>query len=82
MKAKFLVPLGLFVVLVMFLAVGLGLDPRDVPSPLVNKPAPAFKISQLSNLNCSFHPKTSKARSGCLTYGRRGVWLAARSIQC
>ena len=42
MKAKFLIPLALFVVLVGFLAVGLGLDPR-VPSPLVNKPAPAFK---------------------------------------
>lgn len=47
MKAKFLIPLGLFVVLVLFLAVGLGLDPREVPSPLVNKPAPAFKLTQL-----------------------------------
>ncbi len=47
MKAKFLVPLGLFLVLVIFLGVGLGLDPREVPSPLLNKPAPAFKLSQL-----------------------------------
>ena len=47
MKAKFLIPLALFGVLVVFLGVGLGLDPHEVPSPLVNKPAPAFKVPQL-----------------------------------
>ena len=62
MKAKFLVPLGLFVVLVMFLAVGLGLDPRDVPSPLVNKPAPAFKISQLEQPELQFSPEDLKGK--------------------
>jgi cytochrome c biogenesis protein CcmG/thiol:disulfide interchange protein DsbE len=36
-------------VLVIFLGVGLGLDPREVPSPLLNKPAPAFKLTQLEN---------------------------------
>jgi cytochrome c biogenesis protein CcmG/thiol:disulfide interchange protein DsbE len=34
-------------VLVAFLAVGLGLNPREVPSPLIGKPAPAFQLSQL-----------------------------------
>jgi cytochrome c biogenesis protein CcmG/thiol:disulfide interchange protein DsbE len=47
MKAKFLIPLALFVVLVVFLAVGLNRDPREVPSPLVNKAAPAFNVPQL-----------------------------------
>jgi cytochrome c biogenesis protein CcmG/thiol:disulfide interchange protein DsbE len=47
MKAKFLIPLALFFVMVAFLAVGLKLDPREVPSPLVNKPAPAFTVPQL-----------------------------------
>ena len=62
MKAKFLIPLGLFVVLVMFLAVGLGLDPRDVPSPLVNKPAPAFKVSQLEQADLQFSPEDLKGK--------------------
>ena len=62
MKAKFLIPLGLFVVLVMFLAVGLGLDPRDVPSPLVNKPAPAFKVSQLEQADLQFSPEVLKGK--------------------
>jgi cytochrome c biogenesis protein CcmG/thiol:disulfide interchange protein DsbE len=35
-------------VLVGFLAVGLTLNPRDVPSPLINKPAPQFKLPTLA----------------------------------
>lgn len=47
MKAKFLVPLALFLLLAGFLAFGLNLNPREVPSPLIGKPAPAFSLSQL-----------------------------------
>ena len=32
---RFLLPLGIFIVLVAFLAVGLNLNPREVPSPLI-----------------------------------------------
>ena len=46
---KFLIPLGIFVVLVIFLGRGLSLDPREVPSPLIGKPAPAFFLAQLDN---------------------------------
>ena len=44
---RFLLPLAVFVVLVGFLLVGLGLNPRQVPSPLVGKPAPEFQLQQL-----------------------------------
>ena len=44
---RYLIPAALFVVLLGFLAVGLKRDPRDVPSPLVGKPAPAFSLPQL-----------------------------------
>lgn len=47
MKAKFLVPLILFLVLAGFLGFGLTLDPREVPSPLIDKPAPAFRLARL-----------------------------------
>lgn len=40
--SRFLWPLALFLVLAGFLAVGLRLDPREVPSPLIDKPAPVF----------------------------------------
>jgi len=47
MNRKFLIPLGVFGVLFAFLLVGLGLNPREVPSPLIGKPAPAFQRNQL-----------------------------------
>ena len=62
MKAKFLIPLLLFVVLVIFLAVGLNRDPHEVPSPLINKPAPAFEVAQLAQPNKTFSPEAMKGQ--------------------
>ncbi|CAM5421421.1 DsbE family thiol:disulfide interchange protein [Thauera mechernichensis] len=47
MKAKFLVPLLLFFALAAFLGFGLTLNPREVPSPLIGKPAPEFTLARL-----------------------------------
>jgi cytochrome c biogenesis protein CcmG/thiol:disulfide interchange protein DsbE len=47
MKAKFLVPLAIFLVLAGFLGYGLTLNPREVPSPLIDKPAPGFSLARL-----------------------------------
>jgi cytochrome c biogenesis protein CcmG/thiol:disulfide interchange protein DsbE len=44
---RFLLPLALFLALVAFLAVGLKLDPKEVPSPLIDKPAPGFALTRL-----------------------------------
>ena len=44
-----LIPLGLFLALLGLLFVGLYLDPREVPSPLVGKPAPAFALAQVQD---------------------------------
>lgn len=44
---RFMIPLFGFVALVVLLAIGLRLDPHDVPSPLIGKPAPAFSVPQL-----------------------------------
>jgi cytochrome c biogenesis protein CcmG/thiol:disulfide interchange protein DsbE len=46
---RFLIPLALFIVLVVFLAIGLNLNPREVPSPLIDKPAPAFELTRLDD---------------------------------
>ena len=46
---RFLIPLALFIVLVAFLAIGLNLNPREVPSPLIDKPAPAFELTRLDD---------------------------------
>ena len=60
MKARF--PLALFFVLAAFLAVGLKRDPREVPSPLIDKPAPAFTIPQLAAPAKAFSPADMKGR--------------------
>jgi cytochrome c biogenesis protein CcmG/thiol:disulfide interchange protein DsbE len=62
MKARFLIPLALFAVLVGFLIVGLQRDPREIPSPLVQKPAPAFKVSQLVVADKTFSPADMKGQ--------------------
>lgn len=41
-------PLIVFIGLVVFLAIGLTLNPRTVPSPLIDKPAPEFELPLLS----------------------------------
>jgi cytochrome c biogenesis protein CcmG/thiol:disulfide interchange protein DsbE len=50
-------PLGIFLVLVVFLGVGLTLNPREVPSPLIGKPAPPFQLPQLHDPEKSFSQK-------------------------
>ena len=45
--ARHLIPLLVFAVLVVFLWAGLSLNPREVPSPLIDKPAPQFALPQL-----------------------------------
>jgi len=45
-----------FVILVVLLAVGLTRNPREVPSPLVGKAAPAFDLPKLADPAARFKP--------------------------
>jgi cytochrome c biogenesis protein CcmG/thiol:disulfide interchange protein DsbE len=54
---KALIPLALFVVLVVFLAIGLTRDPHEVPSPLIGKPAPVFTTARLDPGSQTFASK-------------------------
>ena len=73
---RFLIPLGGFFVLVIFLAIGLTRDPRDLPSPLKDKPAPAFKLPQLAAADKSFSPEDLKGKVWLLN-----VW-ASWCVSC
>jgi len=59
---KFLIPLVFFFGLVIFLAVGLQRDPREIPSPLVDKPAPEFKLFTLANNEQQFGPQDMRGQ--------------------
>ncbi|MBS0002707.1 MAG: DsbE family thiol:disulfide interchange protein [Thioalkalivibrio sp.] len=54
MKLRFLIPLTAFIALVGLLFVGLSLDPREIPSPLVGKEAPQFDLPELRNAEVRF----------------------------
>ena len=59
---RFLWPLAVFVLLVAFLAIGLTLNPREVPSPLVGKPAPAFELPVLQQPDKRFSPAEMRGK--------------------
>lgn len=73
---RYMLPLVAFVVLVGFLAVGLNLNPREVPSPLVGKPAPAFVLPQLAEQEKKFSPEDMKGKVWLLN-----VW-ASWCVSC
>lgn len=42
--SSYKLPIIIFAVLVLLLGIGLNIDPRKVPSPFIDKPAPAFSL--------------------------------------
>ena len=73
---RYLIPLAIFFVLLVFLAIGLTLNPRDVPSPLKDKPAPAFRLPQLAAADKTFSPDDFKGKVWLLN-----VW-ASWCVSC
>jgi len=73
---RFLLPLAGFLILVVFLAIGLTRDPHDLPSPLKDKPAPAFTLPLLAAADKSFSPAEMKGKVWLLN-----VW-ASWCISC
>ena len=73
---RFIWPFVVFVVLAGFLYVGLNLDPREVPSPLIGKPAPAFTLPQLHEPTKQFSPAEMKGKVWLLN-----VW-ASWCVSC
>lgn len=46
---RFMIPIAVFVLIGWVLFQGLNRDPKRVPSPLINKPAPAFSLKVLDD---------------------------------
>lgn len=51
MQNKTLLPFLVFILIVVFLAIGLNLKPGEVPSPFIGKPAPKFSLETLGDKN-------------------------------
>lgn len=55
MKWYYFVPFAIFMAMGGFLFRGLVLDPSHIPSPLIDKEAPQFKLAQLDNNDVIFN---------------------------
>ncbi len=73
---RYLVPLGIFAILVAFLFRGLSLDPKLVPSPLVGKPMPAFSLPRLDDPNATLSDADIKGQVSVLN-----IW-ATWGVSC
>ena len=59
---RYLAPLALFLALAGLLYKGLSLDPRKVPSPLIDKPAPAFSLKRLKQPEATLGTEDMKGK--------------------
>lgn len=73
---RYLIPLVLFLVLVVFLAIGLTRDPSKLPSALLDKPAPTFRLPQLKDPAKTFSAEDMRGKVWILN-----VW-ASWCIAC
>jgi len=75
MSKLFLIPLVLFAVLIIFLAIGLGHDPHRLPSALIDKPAPDFALPELRDPGKIISPQQMRGKVWLLNVW--GSWCVA-----
>ena len=63
---RYLLPLGVFTGLIILLGIGLTLNPREVPSPFIDKPAPAFTLPTVHDANKQFSHEDFKGQVAIL----------------
>jgi cytochrome c biogenesis protein CcmG, thiol:disulfide interchange protein DsbE len=59
---RFIIPIGLFAILLAFLGIGLQRNPRELPSPLIGKPVPQFSAQMLDNPADTVSPAKMQGR--------------------
>lgn len=59
---KRFIPFIVFIVLAVFLYLGLYLNPREVPSPLIGKPAPDFTLPAVGQPDRTFSPMDARGK--------------------
>ena len=76
LNLKFLLPLLAFLVIAVFLFVGLQLNPRHLPSTMIDKPAPEFSLALLEQPDNNFSPQDMQGQRWLLN-----VW-ASWCVSC
>ncbi len=76
---KFILPLALFAGIAWFLLKGLDRDPREIPSPLIGKPAPAAIVAVLGAEGRNWSPAEMRGQVWLLNVW--GSWCAACQVE-
>ncbi len=76
LNLRFLIPLVLFLIIAVFLGIGLGLNPKYLPSTMIGKPAPPFTLALLSDSEQQFSPSDMNGQRWLLN-----VW-ASWCVSC
>lgn len=71
---KLWLPFGIFVLMALLLGIGLKLDPREVPSPLIGKAMPAFELPRLRDAQVSVSDADLRGKISVLNVW--GTWCA------
>ena len=77
---RFLLPAAAFLALAVFLLLGLDRNPDEIPSPLIDKPAPAWRLSRLAGTPSPVAPTPSPAADTGSTPGPRANGTATDSL--
>lgn len=76
---KFLLPLALFIGVAWFLLLGLDRNPREIPSPLLDKPAPQVTLPMLSDPAMNWSTAQMKGQVWLLNVW--GSWCAGCRVE-
>ena len=76
---RFAIPLAIFALLAFFLWRGLARDPREVPSALIDKPAPAFTLGVLGAPDKKFSPVDMRGKVWLLNVW--GSWCVSCVVE-
>lgn len=76
---RFILPAVVFAVIAWFLLAGLDRNPREIPSPLIGKPAPDFSLPVTHELARTWSPQSLRGKVWLLNVW--GSWCAACQIE-
>jgi cytochrome c biogenesis protein CcmG/thiol:disulfide interchange protein DsbE len=76
---RYALPAVVFAILVGFFWVGLKLNPSEVPSPLIGKPAPAFELPELTDTSVVISNETLKGSPALLNVW--ATWCAGCRVE-
>jgi cytochrome c biogenesis protein CcmG/thiol:disulfide interchange protein DsbE len=76
---RFILPAAVFAVIAWFLLAGLDRNPREIPSPLIGKPAPEFSLPVTHDLARTWSPQSLRGKVWLLNVW--GSWCAACQVE-